>query len=72
MVVEATELELKENFNWMATRFLIFELENFENVTLTHAVSNGLVDRLLQFHEGLENYEICQKIILYKSKMKDV
>jgi len=72
MVVLPESVALQENFNWVATRFMVFELENFEKVTLTHAMSNGLVDRLLSFHERLENYEICHKIILYKNKMKDV
>lgn len=70
MIVEKPQMI--EKFYVMATNFIDFELKNFENVSLTLAMSRGIIDRLLEYHEREENYEICRKILNYKNKMQDV
>ena len=59
-----------ENFNWVLTIFIFFELER--ETTTFPKTEIDRIDRLIQFHEGLENYEICCKLLTYKEKIKHV
>jgi hypothetical protein len=72
MFIEPKNETVMDEFYWMVTRFLVFELEHFNTPTLTKEHGQSLIERLINFHERLENYEICDKIIRYKAKMKDV
>lgn len=61
---------IDEKFNWVLTRFIFFELERDEvSFPKTEA---WRVDALIEFHEGLENYEICRKLLTYKEKIENV
>lgn len=54
----------EEDFNWVLTRFAIFELENS-----LHTLPNDeiyKIEKLIKFHETLENFEICRKLLTYK------
>lgn len=55
----------EEEFNWVMTRFVIFELEN----SLFSLPKDEIykLDKLIKFHENLENYEICRKILNYRN-----
>lgn len=59
-----------ENFNWVLTRFIVFELER--NSTTLPKTELERVKNLIEFHEKLENYEICRKLLTYKEKMENV
>lgn len=70
-----TELKIgivDEDFYWKVTRFVYFELEHFERPTMIKSHNYGLIERLIKFHEGQENYEICDKILKYKQKISNV
>ncbi len=54
----------EEDFKWVLTRFVIFELENS-----LHTLPNDeiyKIENLITFHERLENFEICRKLLTYK------
>jgi hypothetical protein len=64
--------KIDTSFYWMVTDFMMYELDNFEKMTLSFENGKGIVERLIKFHEKLENFEICKKILLYKSQMPNV
>jgi len=66
MLSEAKNIvTLNVDFNWVLTRFILFEIER-GNFTFPIEEIYKL-DKLIIFHEKLENYEICSKIIQYKN-----
>lgn len=54
-----------EDFKWVLTRFILFELENSLN-SLPHEELYK-VDALIKYHEKLDNFEICRKLLNYKN-----
>jgi hypothetical protein len=73
MIFESPELlnvEIKEKLNWVFTRFILFEVERMQ--TTLPKTEIGKIDRLIAFHEELENYEICHKLLIYKQRIKNV
>jgi hypothetical protein len=58
-----------EEFYWMVTRFVVFELDHYSTPTLKIEHGENLIERLIKFHEDQENFEICQKILNYKQRM---
>ncbi len=69
MILEPNNGIRMEEFYWMVTRFIIFELEQFPIPTLKKEHGSELVERLIKFHEAHENYELCQQILNYKERM---
>jgi hypothetical protein len=69
-IIEPNNALKTEDFYWMVTRFIFFELEYFTTPSIKQEHGNDLMLRLIKFHENLENFEICQKILIYKQKMK--
>jgi len=59
-----------ENFNWILTRFIIFELERGKASIPKSELER--IGKLILFHENLDNYEICRKLLTYKENMQDV
>ena len=59
-------LKAEDDFNWVLSRFAIFELEN----SLTTLPKDELykIDNLIKFHENLDNFEICRKLLTYKQQ----
>jgi hypothetical protein len=72
MFIEPKEGVKKDDFYWMVTRFVFFELEQYETPTVSKEHGDDLIERLIKFHEEQENYEICRKLMNYKQKMKHV
>ena len=57
---------VEERFYWIYTRIIVYELER-GTVTIPKS-EIGKIDRLITFHENLENFEICRKLLTYKEK----
>ena len=73
MIFESPELinaKAKENFNWVLTRFIMFEIEKSQNTIPKSDLEK--IDELIIFHEKLENYEICRKLTTYKERIQHV
>jgi hypothetical protein len=74
MIFESPDLinkiRIDEEFNWILTRFIVFELERSQTTIPKTEIER--IDRLIVFHENLENYEICKKLLTYKTKIENV
>ncbi len=73
MIFESPELiniEAEEKLNWVLTRFIVFELE--KSMTTMPKSEVDKIDRLIKFHENLQNYEICRKLVTYKENIHNV
>lgn len=72
MITESKIEVVDEDFYWKVTRFVYFELEYCERPTIIKSHNFGLIEKLIKFHEGQENYEICNKIMKYKERINHV